>query len=193
LRNLKLAGSTPTISRGRPSIVMPRPMTDGSPPERRLDAQHAERAVGDEQALHALGLADPGHGHGRVVPHPDVVEGLPLVAVYEIGRGGLVQERDVHPGRGVPHADEAFRLVERQRLQQHAVDDAEDRRVRAEAEAERENGYGAEERRAEQPARDEADPDRDEGHARVRRKKVPGWFVLTAVSSPASAPRASAV
>jgi hypothetical protein len=48
----------------------------------------------------------------------------------------------------MPDADEAVRIREWQRLEQNAVDDAENRGVGADAESERENGDRGEQRGA---------------------------------------------
>jgi len=50
----------------------------------------------------------------------------------------LADLRLVHARRGVPDADQPIRLAERQRLQQDAVDDAEEGDVGTDADAQRE-------------------------------------------------------
>jgi hypothetical protein len=46
----------------------------------------------------------------------------------------------------MPYADQSIRVFEGQGLQEHAVHDAEDRRVAADADRQRQHGYAAEER-----------------------------------------------
>ena len=70
---------------------------------------------------------------------PDVLERPALVAIGEIGGGRLVEQRDVHARAPCARRRPAVRLVERQRLQQHAIDDAEDRGVGADADAQRQH------------------------------------------------------
>ena len=85
----------------------------------------------------------------------DSGEDVVLVAkVAEIERGGL-QER-VEATR-VPlvrrkHGDEAGRLLDRQRIQQHGVDQRKDGGVRADAERERQSGNCREPRRLREQA-----------------------------------------
>jgi hypothetical protein len=99
----------------------------------RLDPKHAERPVGDEQGLNALRFSGARDRHGRVVPEADVLEDAALLAIHEVGGCRLVREREPQAGRGVPDANQPFRLAEWKRLQQDTVHDAEDGGVRADA------------------------------------------------------------
>src|SRR5262249_20082405 len=80
--------------------------------------------------------------------------GAALLAVGEVeGRGG-VQLGDVDAGGGMPDPDELVRVGKGKRFQENAFDDAEDGRVRADADRERQEGDGRERRRAAEPAKD---------------------------------------
>ena len=124
----------------------------------RVDVEEAQRAVGHEERLDALGLAGAGDRHRAAVPEPDVLEDAPLFAVDEVVRGRHVQERDPEPRRRVPQAHEPVGLVERQRLEQDAADDAEDGRVGADTERQREDG----------DQREHGGPEETPGHAEGR-------------------------
>jgi hypothetical protein len=87
-----------------------------------------------------LGLAMPGDGDGGVVPQPDVFERLRLLAVEKIGRGRLVERTCHQARRDVPHANQRLGTLERQRFEQHTVDDAEDERVGADGGGEGDGG-----------------------------------------------------
>ena len=105
-------------------------------PELGLHPQEGERSVGHAHRLDPLGLGEPRHRDLLVVPHADLVEDLTQVAVGEMERWRLVDLVETEAGGRVPDPDERFRFVERKRLQEDAVDDAEDRGVRADAERE---------------------------------------------------------
>ena len=102
--------------------------------------------------LDPLGLAAAGDRHGAAVPEPDVLEDAPLFAIDEVVRRRHVQVGDADARRRVPHADEPVGIVERQRLEEHAADDAEDGGVGADAERQGEDGDQREHRRAKQAA-----------------------------------------
>ena len=102
-------------------------------PQDRVDVEEAQRAVGHEECLDALGLAGAGDRHRAAVPESDVLEDAPLFAINEVIRGRHVQERDSEPRGRVPQTHEPVGIVERQRLEQDAADDAEDGRVGADA------------------------------------------------------------
>ena len=56
------------------------------------------------------------------------------------------------PGARMPHADQLLRMGIGQWLQQHALDHAENHRIRAHADGEREQSDGGKQRRAAEPA-----------------------------------------
>ena len=93
--------------------------------------QRREGPLGDEHRLDAFGLARSRHADRGTVPHADVFERPRLVTVEEVVRGTHVEQRDIDTatvGR-VPDAHETVGLREGERLEQHTVDHAEDRRV----------------------------------------------------------------
>ena len=115
-----------------------------------LRAKGLQRAVGHHQRLHAFRIARAGNRSGAVVPQPDLFERPVLVPVGHVERRPLVHQVRLHPRRLVPDADQPLGLVVRQRLQQDAVDDAEQGGVRADADAERQHRHGREQRRPEE-------------------------------------------
>ncbi len=120
--------------------------------EHRLDAERRERAVGRPQAAHLLRLGDAGDGRRPGKPDADVLEGAIVLGVREVHRW---REAEVagqvrHPGcarGGVPDRDQAVWLRVGQRPEKHAVDDAEDGGVGADADGQRQEDHGGERRR----------------------------------------------
>ena len=100
----------------------------------RLDQRYFLRGA---RAAHVAGLAPREHRH--------IVESAILRApIEEI----LIGEREIAwSGFGFPKLDEVIGLGERQRLQQHGMDDGEDCRVRADAERDCQHGDDGEARR----------------------------------------------
>ncbi len=126
-------------------------------PDLGLHPQQRQGPIGHEHRLDAFGLGEPGHRDLIVVPHPDLFERPPGVAVGEVECRRLVDLVEAEPGSGVPDADEPLRLLERKGLQEDAVNDAEDRGVRPDTEGE--------------------GPDRDQGEQRGAQelsKELPG-------------------
>ena len=100
-------------------------------PSAGLHAEQRQSSVGDHQRFDLLGLPAAGDRHRRVVPQPDVLKHLAFVAIGEVGGWRLVH-RAWRDSRGhMPDADQPLGICERQRLEQHAVDNAENQRVRA--------------------------------------------------------------
>ncbi len=118
------------------------------------------------RASDPLRLPTPGDRNLRAIPRPDVFEHPLVVAIGEIRRGTLIHDGEVQARPAVIQADEPLRLVEGQRLQQHAVDHAEDRGVGADADRQREKGHGAERRAAPQRAQRVAEVARQAGEPR---------------------------
>ncbi|HVL69518.1 MAG TPA: hypothetical protein VM364_19830 [Vicinamibacterales bacterium] len=105
--------------------------------------KHGEEISRHDGARHHLGVADAGDGErGRGVRRHRL-EGVCLLLPVQI-----VHVRDAagHPprarivARGLPQRDEPVRLLVGQRLQQHAMDDAEERRRGADAEGKGQDG-----------------------------------------------------
>ena len=132
--------------------------------EHRLHAQRRQDRVADHQRIHLLGLAAAGDRDRRGVPEADVLEDAVLLAVGEVSGRPLVQQRDVHARRLMPHADQPLGLVERQGLEQDRVDDAEDRGVGPDADGQRHDGDGGEQRRAHERMGDAANPGNERRH-----------------------------
>jgi len=109
-------------------------------------AQNREEGVADEERVDSLWIPAPCYRDRCPVPQGDVLEGTPLLPVGHVGGRSLVQQGHVDPGRGVPHGDQPVGLVVRERLEQHAVDDAEDGRARPDAQRERDHGDQREQR-----------------------------------------------
>jgi hypothetical protein len=63
------------------------------------------------------------------VPEPDILEHAIPVAIGKVVRWALVHPRDLDARRPVPDPDEPIRFIKRQRLQQDAIHDAENRGV----------------------------------------------------------------
>src|SRR4029453_3083075 len=79
-------------------------------------------------------------GRGAFRPETDVMERAALLPVGEVEKRSRVELGDVDAGRRVPEADQLVGAGIWQRPQQDALNDAEDRRVRADARGERHQG-----------------------------------------------------
>src|SRR5262249_36287204 len=108
--------------------------------EQRLRAKHLEQPGRRELRWHLLGLAIARQRHRRVEERRERAERaalrLPVLEGSEVDDVRLAPLR----GRNLPRHDEALRLAIRQRSKERRVDDAEDRRARADAQRERDNG-----------------------------------------------------
>ncbi len=120
--------------------------------ERRLNADRLEHAVRNSERAGLLRIADTRHAAAAGPPDPEVLERAVLVAVGEVHRRRHGEPLGVDSGRPVPEAHELVGIRIGQRLDQHRVDDAEDRRRCADAEREREHGGRGERGPAVQPA-----------------------------------------
>ena len=159
---------------GTSSIVIVRPRTPGSRPNRR--AQYAsprtttrfgveprssrgsikipmagriprtsEVIAGDLLADDRIGLAIDHHPHRRCRVHLEGPrDGLRVaLQMFIEGVGGAFRHAAVSP---VKYLEEPGRILNRQRTQHQRIEDAEDRRGRADAERERQHGGGGERR-----------------------------------------------
>ena len=98
-----------------------------------------------------------------------------VVAIGEVEKRRRANALQVDAGRGVIDGDAAGRSVrERQRLEQHAFDDAEDRRVGADADRERDDRDGREHRQLQQPAQDLL----QHAFPYIRATRIPGSVTL---------------
>src|SRR5262249_50356779 len=116
--------------------------------------RHAEQLKDVAAALDRVGalrlFAGTIEAHLGPPPRGGIAEGgLRRAIVHEVDRGqALLRQRLL--GVGLPDRDQLLRLAIRKGLQQDGVDDAEDRRCGAGAEAERRDGDRRERRRASQ-------------------------------------------
>src|SRR5262249_40412539 len=107
--------------------------------QRRFHSEHVQVVGRHHPALQSLWLTSARQVHRYSIGDRsgNLREALALLAIVQ-----KVRRRDALlfvvtcPS---PKPQQPLRLGERQRLQQHGVDDAEDRRIRADAQAEREN------------------------------------------------------
>ncbi len=110
------------------------------PPARRLHTEGLECAVRDSKGAHTRGRAAVRQRRGAVIPHSDVCERPVLLPVREVHRLIRAQIVGTEARRGRLDAYELVRVRVRQRLDQHRVNDTEDRSRRADTEREREHG-----------------------------------------------------
>ncbi len=204
------------MSQTRSSMVSVRPTAAGSPPKRRCQSAYAEdRHPGAAVALLPGAKGTPDHGL-----HPEHVErvrghigaGRPLgmaAPVAEIRRAaggrrdgerpaplGVVEILRIGQGRlgppvpSVPHRDQPAGLGIRQGTQQHRVGQAEDRRVGADSQRQRQHRDGREPGVRRQPAQRVPSvlPDLREVLARPDRQQF-GDRAGPDADQPASSPR----
>ena len=115
-------------------------------PERRPHAEHVEEVRGDDARGDALGLRAAEQDEPHVVEFHESLEALRARAVVEnllIREAGVL---DVGQRPLLPQHDEAVAVLIRQRAEQDAVDDAEDRRVGADPERHRQHDHDREAR-----------------------------------------------
>ena len=105
--------------------------------EPRLHTIHLEELGRRLRRDQPLGLADAGEVGVPVLADGERVEDLHALADIAVGGHGKPGFEAVEVGVVVIERDQTIGLVVRQRPQQHAVDDREDRRVRADAQRER--------------------------------------------------------
>ena len=113
------------------------------PAQRRPHAEELEIVAAHQRSVHALGVAPARHGERRPrVVDPDVLEpALPLSPVLEVG---IRDERPVAARPRLPQHHQPVRLAVGQGREHHAVDDAEDRGVGADAERQGDHRDGGE-------------------------------------------------
>ena len=100
----------------------------------RPDAEHLEVVPGDDQAAREIGVPAPGEAHLDAAERRQALEDalvVPQVDVLRVGQDAAAVEA---------HVNDARRIAHRQPLQQHRVHEAEDRRVGADAQGQREHG-----------------------------------------------------
>ncbi len=101
--------------------------------ENRLDAQHRQQPKGGRDPIDAFRVRELRHRGRPSGPNGDIGEGLRFLPVRNVVGDRRVEIFNVHARRGLPGSHQAVRLREGKRLQQHAVDHAEDRSVRPDA------------------------------------------------------------
>ncbi len=124
-------------SLGRRSELLRREPTTAQ----RLHAERLQSVIGDHENIHARRLT--GIGQRRevvgILPQADAGKRPVLVPVRKVHRVRRIQILDVGARSAVADPHELVRARIRQRLDQHGIDDAEDRRGRAEPKREREH------------------------------------------------------
>ncbi len=126
------------------------------PPKRGRHTDGVEHTLRHEQASHLLRLGKPRHGDAASRPDSDVLKDTSFVPIGEVHR-----RRDVdfavlesHSRRRMPHPDQFLRLRIRQRFDQDAIDDAEDRGVGADADGQGQQGGRREHRGPREPSQE---------------------------------------
>ena len=116
-----------------------------------LDAEHRQDAVGHVDRPNLLRVAKTRDADRVAGPHADVPEAAAFVAINEIEKRRRPDVVDVDAGRRVIDDHELVGLRKWQRPQQHALDHAEDCRVRANTDGQRRHDEEREHRRTDQP------------------------------------------
>ena len=116
--------------------------------QRRLDPEHREERPGAVHDVQAFGVVAAGERALRPTPETELVPRPRLRPVVLVlgPRGG--ERHQVHRRELRPHHGQPVRLRVGERSQEHPVHDAEDRRVRADAERQREHEHHGEARSA---------------------------------------------
>ena len=131
------------------------------PARRRRDAKQRQQPVGHDERRHLFRFPAAGQAREIRAIQSDVLEHTALFAVHEVVGRRHVHIGEVHSWRRVPDAHQLLGVRVGQRLDQHAVEHAENGAGRADAGAEREHGYERESRRSYQTAHDL--PERSDG------------------------------
>ena len=105
--------------------------------ENGLHAQQRQCRRADEQSLHPFRIAASRDRHLGRIPGADPLEYLVVLAIRQIRARAVIRAGPVR--RDLLQAHQPLGLVKRQRLQQHTVDDAEDRGGGANAERQRQD------------------------------------------------------
>ena len=122
----------------------------------RANAEHVEVGAGGVLAAHPLRHAVDRHLEQPLVERRDTREEAVVIAEPLEARIGRAAAAAGLPA-GVVDEEQSLRVVDRQRLDQHGVDQAEDRRVGADPESERQQGHQRERRRPPQQPEGVAD------------------------------------
>ena len=100
------------------------------------------------------GFPRTGHVHRIAVVGADILKRGVLLAIDKVDGGRHIQFCEANARRGVPHADQLLGMGVGKRLQEHALDYAENDRVCAHTDGESNEGNGGKQRRPAEPAQD---------------------------------------
>ncbi len=174
-----------TVAQDRDRVVSLRTFIVGErAPDQRRDAERREEVGRDVHADDFFRRARSGQVDAVVVERRD-----PLECRRALAPADEVRRREhvgaARPPRvGFPHHDQASGIAERQRLEQHRVDDREDRRVRADAQRERQHRDRREARRAQAQTDGVADVLKDVVHDGIRTESRVIWLSPASAESP---------
>ena len=109
------------------------------------NGERLQHAVGDDDDSNLFGFRHAGNGRGKRKPDADVFERPVLVGVREVHRHGQTEiagdrRQTFGAGGAVPDRDQIVGPGIGEWFEEDGVDDAEDRRVRADADRERQQG-----------------------------------------------------
>ena len=124
------------------------------PSDHRRRAQHRQQPFGHDDRLHLFRFGEAGHALRVGLPHRHVPEHAAVLLVSEVEERRRAGVRQADAGGGVVEHDQLVGIRIRQRLEQHAFDHAEDRRIGADANRKREDGYCGEDRQLQESADD---------------------------------------
>src|SRR5437762_1558083 len=114
-----------------------------TPPFKRLNFQNGKEVGRNGSTRDQLRLVDSRKDKAFApITTRDGFEALALLFPFDELRPG--HRRCAFTSPGLPYLDHAIRLLNRQWSEQHSVDDAEDGRVRPDAQGERDHGHGGE-------------------------------------------------
>src|SRR5215475_3439290 len=120
--------------------------------ENRLRAENRKQAEGRDERFDALRIREFGDRSGHVACKRDVLKGRRMLPIGHIIAERSVQIRDLDPRSGLPYADQPLRFVKGKRPEQDAVDDAENSRVRADSQPQRDKPGQRKSRRSRETA-----------------------------------------
>jgi hypothetical protein len=118
------------------------------------DSEDRQDAISDQENAHQFGVADAGYIAGVVGKHADILEGPVLLAINEIVGRRRAQFLDIQARGDVPYSHQIVGLRIGQRLQQHALEHAENGRIGAHADSQGDERDRGEHGRAAEPAED---------------------------------------
>ena len=136
--------------------------------QQRLHVERIQDAMGHHQHSRQFGLPRTSDGCDAETPQSEVLKRPVLVAIREVHRRRTTHAGVTgrHPRRGVPDANQCLRVRIWERTDQHALDDAEDGGVAADAQRQRQHHGGRECRILSEAAK---------RVARVARKRFEQW------------------